>query len=55
MLLSEKVAIVTGVGPGLGQELAYAFVREGARMGSAAGEPKSWIGSPKSAGPAAQT
>jgi NAD(P)-dependent dehydrogenase (short-subunit alcohol dehydrogenase family) len=32
MLLSEKVAIITGIGPGLGQELAYTFVREGARV-----------------------
>lgn len=33
MLLQDKVAIITGMGPGLGQELAYAFVREGARIG----------------------
>lgn len=33
MLLADKVAIITGVGPGLGQELAYAFVREGAAIG----------------------
>lgn len=32
MLLEDRVAIITGMGPGLGQELAYAFVREGARI-----------------------
>jgi NAD(P)-dependent dehydrogenase (short-subunit alcohol dehydrogenase family) len=30
MLLKNKVVIVSGVGPGLGQELAYAAAREGA-------------------------
>jgi NAD(P)-dependent dehydrogenase (short-subunit alcohol dehydrogenase family) len=33
MLLEGKVAIITGIGPGLGQELAYAFAREGASVG----------------------
>ena len=32
MLLHDKVAIISGIGPGLGQELAYAFAREGARI-----------------------
>ena len=32
MLLSEKVAIVSGIGPGLGQELAHAAAREGAKV-----------------------
>lgn len=32
MLLSEKVVIVSGIGPGLGQELASAAAREGARV-----------------------
>lgn len=32
MLLSEKVVIVSGIGPGLGQELAVAAAREGARL-----------------------
>jgi len=30
MLLQDKVVIVSGIGPGLGQELAHAAVREGA-------------------------
>lgn len=30
MLLTDKVCIVSGVGPGLGKELALAFAREGA-------------------------
>jgi len=33
MLLADKVAVISGMGPGLGQELAYAFVREGAKIG----------------------
>ena len=32
MILQNKVVIVTGLGPGLGQELAQAFVREGAKV-----------------------
>jgi NAD(P)-dependent dehydrogenase (short-subunit alcohol dehydrogenase family) len=32
MLLENKVAVITGIGPGLGQELAYTFSREGARV-----------------------
>jgi len=32
MLLRDKVVIVSGVGPGLGQELAYGAGREGARV-----------------------
>ena len=32
MLLENKVAIITGIGPGLGQELAYTFAREGAQI-----------------------
>jgi NAD(P)-dependent dehydrogenase (short-subunit alcohol dehydrogenase family) len=31
-LLRDQVVIITGMGPGLGQELAFAFVREGARI-----------------------
>jgi NAD(P)-dependent dehydrogenase (short-subunit alcohol dehydrogenase family) len=31
-LLEGNVAILTGMGPGLGQELAFAFVREGAKI-----------------------
>lgn len=29
MLLENKVSIISGIGPGLGQELAYVFAREG--------------------------
>jgi NAD(P)-dependent dehydrogenase (short-subunit alcohol dehydrogenase family) len=36
MMLQDKVVIVSGIGPGLGQELAYAAVREGARVALAA-------------------
>lgn len=32
MLLKDKVVIVTGVGPGMGQELALSAAREGARV-----------------------
>ena len=29
MILENKVSIISGIGPGLGQELAYVFAREG--------------------------
>jgi NAD(P)-dependent dehydrogenase (short-subunit alcohol dehydrogenase family) len=29
LLLDDKVSIISGIGPGLGQELAYVFAREG--------------------------
>jgi len=32
MLLKDKVVVVSGIGPGLGQELAVAAAREGARV-----------------------
>ncbi len=32
MLLSETVAIISGVGPGLGRQLALAYTRHGARL-----------------------
>jgi NAD(P)-dependent dehydrogenase (short-subunit alcohol dehydrogenase family) len=32
MLLQDKVVIVSGIGPGLGQELAFAAAREGAAL-----------------------
>ena len=33
MLLQDKVCVVSGVGPGLGKEMALAFAREGADVG----------------------
>ena len=35
MSLAEKVAIVTGAGGGIGREIAFAFARQGARVGIA--------------------
>jgi len=32
MILENKVVIVSGIGPGLGQELAYGAAREGAKL-----------------------
>jgi NAD(P)-dependent dehydrogenase (short-subunit alcohol dehydrogenase family) len=32
VLLSDQVAIISGVGPGLGRQLALAFARQGARL-----------------------
>lgn len=32
MLLDGKVSIISGIGPGLGQELAYTFAREGSSV-----------------------
>ena len=32
MILKDKVVIVSGIGPGLGQELAYGAAREGAKI-----------------------
>ena len=36
MLLKDKVVIISGIGPGLGQELAYGAAREGAKIAIAA-------------------
>ena len=32
MMLKNKVVIISGIGPGLGQELAYGAAREGAKI-----------------------
>lgn len=32
MLLQDKVVVITGIGPGLGRELALLFAKEGARL-----------------------
>lgn len=32
MILKDKIVIVSGIGPGLGQELAYGAAREGAKL-----------------------
>ena len=32
MLLEDSVAVISGIGPGLGQELGKAFAREGSKV-----------------------
>jgi NAD(P)-dependent dehydrogenase (short-subunit alcohol dehydrogenase family) len=40
MLLENKVAIVTGIGPGLGRDIALQYAREGANLAIAARNPE---------------
>ena len=39
MLLQDKVAIVSGIGPGMGRDISLAFAREGAKLAIAARSP----------------
>lgn len=39
MLLKDKVAVISGVGPGMGREMAIAFAREGAAVAVSARTP----------------
>ena len=45
MLLQDKVVIVSGIGPGLGGELALEAARQGARLVIAARTPEKLEGS----------
>ena len=39
MLLQNKVAIISGIGPGMGRDISLAFAREGAKLAIAARTP----------------
>ncbi len=39
MLLQNKVAIISGIGPGMGRDISLAFAREGAKLALAARSP----------------
>lgn len=39
MLLQNKVAIISGIGPGMGRDISLAFAREGAKLAIAARSP----------------
>jgi NAD(P)-dependent dehydrogenase (short-subunit alcohol dehydrogenase family) len=45
MLLKDKVVIVSGIGPGLGGELALEAARQGAKLAIAARTPEKLDGS----------
>ncbi len=42
MLLKDKVVIVSGIGPGLGSELALEAAHQGAKLVIAARTPEKW-------------
>src|ERR1700752_571894 len=40
MLISGKVAVITGIGPGMGKEIALLFARHGAKLAIGARRPE---------------